>query len=195
MTVNHRPRTAGLWPALALLIVSGLLAGCSTSAAEESEGAHADPARAKAVTVARALGRAGIPVTDIALCVPPAPAPPGHPRPPAAVFTDTRVPREHDRRLVENGGVVEVFASAAEVRERLRRLHAQALAAQAYGFDEGGHALHPEHRLTVGGVLLRISGALSAPAVADYAAALHDAVNVRPDISLLHATEEAPCST
>lgn len=195
MTVKHQPRTRGLWSALALLVVSGLLAGCSISTAEESDGSHPDRALAKAVTVARALGRAGLPVTDIALCVPPAPAPPGYPRPPAAVFTDTRVPREHDRRLVENGGVVEVFDSAAEVRERLRRLHAQALAAQAYGFDEGGHPLHPEQRLTAGHVLLRISGALSASAAEEYAAALDEAVDVRPDTALLHTTEEAPCST
>jgi hypothetical protein len=182
-------------------VVAGLLlAGCGGSvegpAAEATPGAD-ELALVTAVGVAKGLGEAGLPVRRVAMCTPPAPAPEGHPRPRAAAFDDLRVSTDDPRRVIREGGVVEVYDSPADVRARLRQLDEQALAAQSYGFDEGGQALQSERRLTEGKVLLRLSGHLRDRAVSGYAKTLRlvSATTRPPDLSLLHDTEEAPCST
>jgi hypothetical protein len=177
----------------ALFATGLLLVGCGASVASD-ERVAADP-RARAVAVVERLQDAGLPVTDVVACVPPAPAPVGHPTPSAVAFDDMRVSTGADRHVIREGGVVEVFDSAAQVQARVRELDSQTLAAQAYGFDEGGHALHAERRLRVGPVLLRLTGELSHKAARAYSAAL---VTIRPSTNpttLPDGTEVAPCST
>lgn len=190
MTARH--------PALrssALLVAGLVLGGCGTSAGQQKRATPDDTARARAVAVVDRLRDAGLPVTDVVACVPPAPAPGGHPAPRAAAFDDARVSTGAARHLVHEGGVVEVYDSAVQVRARVRELDAQTLAAQAYGFDEGGHALHPERRLRAGPVLLRLSGELSAKAAQGYASALAGTSPGNTPTTLPDGTEEAPCST
>ena len=177
-----------------VLSVAALVAvGCGASTASDESDPAVDPARARAFAVVIQLQDAGLPVTDVVACVPPAPAPAGHRAPPAAAFDDERVSTRAARHVVREGGVVEVFDSAAQVRARVRELDAQLLTAQAYGFDEGGRALHAERRLRAGPVLLRLSGELSARQERGYASALAtttEGVPPAPD-----HLEEAPCST
>lgn len=180
-------------------VASLLLAGCGGSATPPASDATADAdevALATAVGVAVGLRQESLPVRRVAMCTPPAPAPEGHPRPRAATFDDLRVSTDDPRRVIREGGVVEVYDSPAQVRRRIRQLDEQALAAQSYGFDEGGQALQPERRVTEGHLLLRLSGDLGDRAVRQYAKALRRvASTASPDLSLLHDTEEAPCST
>ncbi len=187
----------GVPGALACLLLA-VLTGSAT-AQLEAPGATPGPdevAIATAVGVAQGLREAGLPVRHIAVCTPPAPAPPGHPRPRAAAFDDLRVSTDDPRRVIREGGVVEVYDTPRDVQARLRQLDKQTLVAQTYGFDEGGQMLQPEHRLTQGTVLLRLTGALDDRALGQYAKTLRRvAGNTVPDPSLLHDTEEAKCST
>ncbi len=176
--------------ASALLAAGLVLAGCGTSTAPGEPATPGDPARARAVALVEQLREAGLPVADVVACVAPAPAPSGHPAPRAAAFDDARVSTGAERHVVREGGVVEVHDSNADARARERELDVQALAAQEYGFDEGGHALHPERRFRDGSVLLRLSGDLSARAARAYASALAGTPSTTPD-----AIKEAPCST
>lgn len=182
---------------LAAALLACVLAGCASTTAPAAGDVMSpdDEARATAVVVVSALRDAGLPVERVAVCTSPAPAPKSHPRPLAAAFDDPRVGTADPRHVIREGGVVEVLGSASEVEARVAELDQQALDAQSYGFDEGGHTLQPERRLTEGAVLLRLSGNLAPDVLNDYAAALHDAVPAVPDLSLLNDTEEAPCST
>lgn len=177
----------------ALLAAGLVLAGCGTSSASKEAVAPGDPERARAVAIVDQLRGAGLPVDDVVVCLPPAPAPSGHPTPRAAAFDDTRVSTGTERHIISEGGVVEVYNSGAQARARERELDAQVSAAQAYGFDEGGHALHPERRFRDGSVLLRLSGDLPAEAARDYASAL--ATTTASDQTALDDIQEAPCST
>lgn len=152
-------------------------------------------AKAKALAVAMSLKEQGLPVGDIAVCIPPAPAPDGHPRPDAAAFSDNGLTRQADPRRISYGGVVEVFGSPAAVLEREKQLAAQAKTAQAYGFDEGGHALLTERQYSSGPVLLRLAGAVPEVRAATYRSALKVAADATADPSLLSRFKEAPCST
>lgn len=185
-------RSTRPWP---VLVACMLLSGCGSSAASDPVAPTDDRARARAVAVVNQLRDAGLPVQDIVACTPPAPAPAGHPRPHAAAFDDSRVSSGADLHVVREGGVVEVYDSAAKARARVHELDAQTLTAQAYGFDEGGQALHAERRFQVGPVLLRLSGALPAPAAGAYASVLAQTAATGPLISMLDNSQEAPCST
>jgi len=188
-------RRGALRPAVALLTC--VLAGCGTSSTPGADGAVLvdNEARATALGVLVALEASGVPVRGVVVCTPPAPAPPDQLRPRAAAFDDPRVATDDPRHVIREGGVVEVLDSDAAVRARVAELDQQALDAQTYGFDEGGRTLQPEHRLTQGPVLLRLSGDLPPAALDDYAVALRDAAPAAPDLSLLNDTQEAPCST
>jgi hypothetical protein len=167
-------------------------AGSATADTED----HA--ARSVAVAVAEGLAAAGLGARGVVDCRPPAPAPEGHPLPPAAAFEDTSVATDDPRHVVREGGVVEVLGTVRGVRQRVRELDQQTLAAQEYGFDEGGHSLRPERRLARGGVLLRLSGDLAQSRVTAYRAALRNLVPAAGLPATTNPTtpaKEAPCST
>ena len=185
-----------------VLLVCLLLSGCGATSAQVGTSTPDDLAYARAVALVTQMRDAGLPVRDVVVCTPPAPAPSDHPRPPAVAFDDARVSTGVDRHVVREGGVVEVHASAAHARTRVRQLDDQTLAAQALGFDEGGQPLHAERRVRVGAVLLRLSGALPARVQRTYAAELAQAATAGPvpslldsPLELLDGTKEAPCST
>jgi hypothetical protein len=162
-----------------------------------SSAAGLEPSAATAVAVAQALAAHGGDVRVVVACVPPAPAPSDHPRVPSAAFDDGRVGSGDRRYVVREGGVVEVLPDRSGARDRVAELDRQLLAAQEYGFDEGGRELHAERRLLRGSVLLRLSGDLSRAEVATYRRALHAVVppGRSPDLIPTTPAEEAPCST
>jgi hypothetical protein len=188
-------RAAALLTSLAL---AGAVSACGATPTRSAAGgapAEGATARATALEVVLGLRARGMPIGAVAVCTPPAPAPPSHPRPRAVAFDDARVGTDDHRHVIREGGVVEVLGSGSAVDARVRELDRQSLDAQSYGFDEGGRPLQAEHRLTRGSVLLRLSGDLSPAAVGDYEQALRDILPVTPDFSQLDTTEEAPCST
>lgn len=168
---------------------------CARPSGEPAHFDATERAKAKALAVAMSLKEQGLPVGDIALCTPPAPAPDGHPNPDAAAFSDTGLTRHADPRRISYGGVVEVFGSPAGVRDRQKQLAEQAKTAQAYGFDEGGHALQTERQFSSGPVLLRLTGDVPEMRAVAYRSALKVASAATADPSLLSRFKEAPCST
>lgn len=144
--------------------------------------------RTAAAIVAR-LEEAGLPVTDARRCTEPSPTSPELPA--SVAFRDRRITSAYPVPTVFGGGDVEVFTSPAAMRKRRAELAQQALDAHSFGFDEGGHQLHPEHQYAVGTVLMRISGDLDVEAASAYETALRAAVAApgKP----VHL-EEMPCS-
>jgi hypothetical protein len=169
--------------------------GAAPTTSAASQASAAVTARATALEVVLGLRARGIPIEGVAVCTSPAPAPQSHPRPRAVAFDDARVGTDDEHHVIREGGVVEVLGSPSEVDARVRELDRQSLDAQSYGFDEGGRSLQPEHRLTRGSVLLRLSGDLPPAALDGYGQALRDVLPVTPDLSQLDTTKEAPCST
>jgi hypothetical protein len=197
LVYGNAPRCLRLASALAAVPLVAACGWAGAAVPEPPASIHDDPARATAVAVAQSLAAAGLDVRSVVACRPPAPAPSGHPRPRAAAFDDGNVATDDPRHVVREGGVVEVPGSPRAVRERVRELEEQTLAAQENGFDEGGHSLHPERRIARGGVLLRLSGDLSPAEVAAYRNALRGLVPAEgiPDLTPTSPLEEAPCST
>lgn len=176
--------------AIVTLLLVGTGAGLWVSSASEGEPVGT-PWERRAAAVVGALVADGLPVTDPVICRAPSPS---SPEPPSSVaFRDGSVNRSYPRHIVASGGVVEVFASHADLRARLAQLKREHRTAQVYGFDEGGRLLHPERRIVRGNALLRLSGFISATQARRYAHAFEQSASATPDED--HTLQEAPCST
>ncbi|MET8352577.1 hypothetical protein [Micromonospora sp. NPDC005206] len=195
-------RPAARWAVLALLAVlasgGGVVAHAhpgsprTHSASETAAGGRATAELALAAWVVARLTESGLPISDPVVCTRPASNPDPEVPPPMVAFRDRRVERSYPRPVVAAGGAVEVFASEAEVADRLALLEEQTIAAQRNGFDEMGRALHPERRYQAGPVLLRLTGFLPPQAAERYRTVFEQAVAdgaTSDDIP-----EEVPCS-
>jgi len=174
--------------AAAVLVLAGGSAFAYASS-DDHGGETASSGQKTAAAVVAGLARTGLPVAGARRCVKPSPTSPDLPA--AVAFRDSRLAQSYPVPTVFAGGDVEVFATKAALRRRVADLRAEENTAGAFGFDEGGHAIHHEWRYVVGTVLLRLSGDLGPQAASAYHAALQRAA-LRPSGETV--PEEVPCS-